>query len=119
WGLVFPTVVLAVLMAFAFLGGERLSARGEGAEPIRVHARQWLWTANYPAGERTVNIIHIPAGRTVTLIITSEDVIHSFWVPRLAGKIDAIPGKENRIRLMADEPGIYRGQCAEYCGIGH
>lgn len=119
WGMVFPTVVLIVLMVFAFLGGERLSAHDEGAGPIRVNARQWSWDAGYPGGQRSAGIIHIPAGRSVTLAITSDDVIHSFWVPRLGGKIDAIPGKENRIRLMADEPGVYRGQCAEYCGIGH
>ncbi|GGX07361.1 QoxB, Quinol oxidase subunit II [Pigmentiphaga litoralis] len=64
-------------------------------------------------------IIHIPAGEPVDFHITSRDVIHSFWIPRLGGKMDAIPGRVNILRLQADAPGIYRGVCAEFCGVGH
>jgi heme/copper-type cytochrome/quinol oxidase subunit 2 len=64
-------------------------------------------------------VLHIPAGRPADLVITSTDVIHSFWIPRLAGKMDAIPGHTNRLRIVADAPGTYRGECAEYCGVGH
>lgn len=120
WGLVFPVATLLALMAFAFLRGEQLLARIEGDnQPIRVHAERWAWTFGYPAGERTTHVLHVPAGEEFAVAISSEDVIHSFWVPRLGGKMDAIPGKINRMRLRADAPGIYRGICAEYCGIGH
>ncbi|MHB9880582.1 cytochrome c oxidase subunit II [Pacificimonas sp. ICDLI1SI03] len=119
-GLIFPTVTLLILMAFAFLAGDTLLARADGSDDvIRVRAQQWGWTIDYPGGERTENVLHVPAGEDFTVAITSEDVIHSFWVPRLGGKMDAIPGKENRLRLQADLPGTYRGTCAEYCGIGH
>jgi cytochrome c oxidase subunit 2 len=64
-------------------------------------------------------IVHIPAGEPVDFHITSRDVIHSFWIPRLGGKMDAIPGRINILRLQADAPGIYRGVCAEFCGVGH
>ncbi|HVL79168.1 MAG TPA: cytochrome c oxidase subunit II [Sphingomicrobium sp.] len=120
WGLVFPFVTLSLLMGWAFLRGEQLLARPDpGILTVRVHALQWAWHASYPGGERTVNAIHVPAGVPFHVEVTSGDVIHSFWVPRLGGKIDAIPGKVNRIALQADRPGLYRGLCAEYCGLGH
>lgn len=119
WGLVFPTLTMGALLAFALIGGERLIARGDGDDTIRVTARQWSWVVDYPGGQRTIGVVHVPAGRDFTIALTSEDVIHSFWAPRLGGKMDAIPGKENRIRLHAGEPGVYHGLCAEYCGIGH
>jgi cytochrome c oxidase subunit 2 len=65
------------------------------------------------------NEIHVPAGRPVQVNVTSEDVIHSFWVPQLMGKLDMIPGKTNTTWLQADQPGAYRGECAEYCGVQH
>lgn len=120
WGLVFPILTLSALMAFAFLRGEQLLARAEDeSEAIRVHAERWEWRFAYPGGERTADILHIPAGREFSVAITSGDVIHSFWVPRLGGKMDAVPGKLNRLRLQADEPGVFYGQCSEYCGPGH
>ena len=63
--------------------------------------------------------MHVPVGRPFEVQVTSRDVIHSFWAPKLGGKIDAIPGQVNVIRLQADAPGAYRGQCAEFCGRGH
>lgn len=120
WGLVFPTLTLGVLMAFAFVRGEQLLARSDDeAQAIRVHAERWQWNFAYPDGERSANVLHIPAGREFALVITSEDVIHSFWVPRLGGKMDAVPGKRNHLRLRADRPGVYYGQCSEYCGPVH
>ena len=68
---------------------------------------------------RTINILHVPAGVPIHVRIMASDVIHSFWVPRVAGKLDAVPGKVNQLRLMFDEPGEYAGVCAEYCGDGH
>lgn len=120
WGLGFPVVVLGALMVFAFWRGEQLLARpGDDVIEISGHAQQWFWTFDYPGGERTIGTIHVPAGERFHVRITSEDVIHSFWIPRLGGKMDAIPGKENVIALQADEPGFYRGICAEFCGLGH
>jgi cytochrome c oxidase subunit 2 len=120
WGLVFPAVTLTALMAFAFLRGELLLARADPeVTEIRATARQWFWTFDYPGGLQSINALHVPAGLPFHVRVASEDVIHSFWIPRLGGKIDAIPGRENVIRLQADEPGVYRGMCAEYCGVGH
>jgi len=121
-GLVLPSVILAMLVFSAFALGERLIG-ASGSPPLRieVEGRQWNWAFRYPmAGDlKTLDTLHIPAGREVEFLVTSTDVIHSFWVPRLGGKIDALPGKTNRIRLTADEPGRYGGVCAEFCGVGH
>lgn len=120
WGLVFPVLTLGALMIFVFAAGESLlTHRGSGRPAFRAHASQWLWTFHYPGGHSSTGILHVPAGETFYVEITSEDVIHSFWVPRLGGKIDAIPGRSNRVVLKADAPGRYHGLCAEYCGIGH
>jgi cytochrome c oxidase subunit 2 len=91
---------------------------------ISVTARMWWWEVRYrdPAGGReiaTANEIRIPVGRTVYLGLNAADVIHSLWVPALAGKRDMIPGRVTGLTLRADKPGIYRGQCAEYCGAQH
>ena len=91
---------------------------------IEVIGEQWWWRVNYRY-ERgridfvTANEIRIPAGQPVELALTSTNVLHSFWVPSLAGKLDLIPGRVNRLRLQADRPGVFRGQCAEYCGMRH
>lgn len=121
-GLVLPSVVLTALVLTAFVLGDRLV--GRGPEPflrIEAEGRQWSWEFRYPeAGSlATTDVVHIPAGRDVAFTVTSADVIHSFWAPRLGGKIDAIPGHRNVIRLRADVPGRYGGVCAEFCGIGH
>jgi cytochrome c oxidase subunit II len=91
---------------------------------IEVTANQWWWNVEYQHPEpeqrvRTANEIHIPVGRTVSIKLLANDVIHSFWVPALHGKLDAIPGHEAVLSLRADRPGTYRGQCAEYCGAQH
>jgi cytochrome c oxidase subunit II len=124
-GLVFPIVVLSSLLVYALYLGERLLPRGD-VEPLRVAAEssQYAWTFTHPSGAgegaiRTQGELHIPAGRPVDVALTTRDVIHAFWVPRLAGKLDAIPGHINVLRIEADEPGVYPGVCAEYCGIGH
>jgi len=120
-GLVLPAAVLAALVVAAFILGERLIGRQGAGEPLRIEAaaRQWLWEFRYPGGTSSTDILHIPVGREIEFSVTSVDVIHSFWVPRLGGKIDAVPGHTNRIRLRADVAGRYGGVCAEFCGIGH
>ncbi|MDO5505153.1 MAG: cytochrome c oxidase subunit II [Pseudoxanthomonas suwonensis] len=121
WGLGFGVpVVLAALVAGMVLG-ERLLPRGEAAATIEAVASQWRWrfaVADAP-GTATDGTMHIPAGVPVDVRIRSEDVIHGLWIPRLAGKLDAIPGYVNTLRLDAVEAGEYEAICAEYCGVGH
>ncbi|WP_325099702.1 cytochrome c oxidase subunit II [Aquamicrobium zhengzhouense] len=120
-GLIVPTVILTILVIAAFALGERLLATPREEMPLRIDvtARQWNWEFRYPGGESTANKVRIPVGEDVDFALTSEDVIHGFWIPRLGGKLDAIPGHTNVIRLRADRPGTYGGVCAEYCGTGH
>jgi cytochrome c oxidase subunit II len=120
-GLVMPSVVLVGLVAAAFVLGERMIPRPLEDPPLRVYAQayQWDWRFGYDDSDATTSELHIPAGQPVDVVVTTQDVIHSFWVPRLAGKIDAIPGHENVLRIEADRPGSYRGICAEFCGNGH
>jgi cytochrome c oxidase subunit 2 len=91
---------------------------------IAVTGHQWWWQVQYLSDDPsqvffTANEIHIPTGQSVLFKLTGADVIHSFWVPALGGKTDAIPGQINQTWLEAHKPGIYRGQCTEYCGIQH
>ncbi|WP_295853593.1 cytochrome c oxidase subunit II [uncultured Xylophilus sp.] len=123
-GVLLPLAAIAAVLAIGGRSGDALRVRGEpGVLRIEVTAHQWWWEAAYPdaaGGPRhTAGVLHIPAGRPVDIGVRSADVIHSFWVPRLGGKIDAVPGRRNTVRLQADAPGTYRGQCAEFCGLGH
>lgn len=91
---------------------------------VEVTAHQWWWTARYTSGAPsdtfvTANEIHVPVGRPVVVQLKSSDVIHSLWIPNLAGKKDLIPGRSALLQFRADQPGIYRGQCAEFCGLQH
>jgi len=121
-GLCLPAVILTPLVAYGLITGERLLPR-HAAEPLRIEAeaRQWVWTFRYPSyGQvKTQGVLHLPAGVPVDIVVTSVDVIHAFWVPQLAGKIDAVPGHTNLLRIQADRPGSYQGICNEFCGIGH
>jgi cytochrome c oxidase subunit 2 len=121
-GLCLPAVVLTPLVAYALIAGERLLPL-PGAEPVRIEAegRQWGWTFRYPdqGGVETTDVLHLPAGVPVDIMVTSRDVIHAFWIPRLAGMIDAIPGHTNVLRIQADKPGRYQGLCNQFCGLRH
>jgi cytochrome c oxidase subunit II len=121
-GLGLPAVVLTPLVAYALIAGERLLPL-PGAQPLRIEAKgqRWVWTFRYPGygGIETKDVMHLPAGVPVDVVVTSLDVIHAFWVPRLAGKIDAVPGHVNLLRIQADVPGRYQGLCNEFCGGGH
>ncbi len=87
---------------------------------IEVTGRQFSWSFRYPNEEiTTTNQLTIPINQTVNVTTTGVDVIHSFWVPKLAGKADAVPGRSNAMWFNATEPGTYSGQCAEFCGVGH
>lgn len=123
-GLVFTTTVLIALLAYGIVLGERLIPNApDSVFTAEGEAQQWRWTFRQAAPDGTVverlGTLDIPAGAPVDVRLTSLDVIHSFWVPRLAGKLDAIPGKVNVLRIHASEPGVYEGTCAEYCGVGH
>ncbi len=96
----------------------------ESALTIEVSASQWWWKARYNNGKADqiftiANEIHIPTGQPIRIQLVSTDVIHSFWIPKLAGKMDVIPGQTNVSWLQADQPGTYRGQCAAFCGVQH
>lgn len=87
---------------------------------VKVTGHQWWWEFEYPqTGVKTASELHIPVKKQVNVELRSFDVIHSFWVPRLAGKLDVVPGHVNRLTLEADKPGVYLGQCAEFCGRSH
>lgn len=122
-GILLPVGSIVAILIFGIPAGHRMlplpPARGEALR-IDITARQWQWDVHYPgAGIDTVNELHIPAQMPVDIHLRTEDVIHSFWVPRLAGKLDAIPGRINILRLEADRPGVFGGQCAEFCGLEH
>ncbi|WP_334191860.1 cytochrome B [Pararhodobacter sp.] len=123
-GLYFSFGVLTLLMGVTILTGDRLSGRYQPAEvTVEAIARQWQWRFRQPGPDgtpvETTGRLHIPAGVPVEVLIRTEDVIHSFWVPQLAGKLDAIPGHENRLRLIAPEAGLYQGRSAEFSGAGY
>lgn len=86
---------------------------------VNVVGHQWWWEYQYPNGVRTANELVIPAGEDVALHLRSADVIHSYWIPKLNGKRDVIPGRLQFLKLHADEPGYYYGQCVEFCGDSH
>jgi cytochrome c oxidase subunit 2 len=97
-----------------------LSRKPVGALEITVTGHQWWWEVAYPGTKVvTANEIHIPTGRPVYVRLESKDVIHSFWIPRLAGKQDLEPGDIRYLNIQTNRPGVYLGQCAEYCGISH
>jgi len=121
-GVWFSLAILSVTLGFGIWVGERILPRDDGAVEIRAHAVQWGFQFTHPGSDgpvETVDLLILPAGEPVDMVITSEDVIHSFWVPQLAGKMDAVPGHTNRLRLQADASGRLSGLCAEFCGIGH
>ena len=120
-GVATPTVVLGALLAWGLaLMPQLRAAVPPGALQVAVSGEQWWWRVHYPdAGVDTANEIRIPVGRPVALTLDSPDVIHSFWVPALAGKVDMMPGRSNTLVLQADRAGTYRGACAEFCGASH
>jgi cytochrome c oxidase subunit 2 len=117
-----PAVLLGVI-AIPTLGTIFSLAKtptGPNVLRVNVTAHQFWWQAEYPGlGVNTANVIHIPVGQPVYVRLESVDVIHSFWVPRLAGKQDVVPGNTNFLTIEASEPGTYSAQCAEYCGLSH
>lgn len=120
-GAVIPAIILSAVMGLAIFSMRTLAAPpSQPRVTVEVIGHQWWWEVRYPDFKViTANEIHIPAGEPVLVKVSTADVIHSFWVPQLQGKIDTIPGQTNAIWLQAQKPGTYRGQCAEYCGTEH
>jgi cytochrome c oxidase subunit II len=122
-GLALPILVVGTLFVAAdifLIKTTQAPAAGSTQMTVRVIGHQWWWEFRFPGrGAVTANELHIPVRTRIQLVATTDDVIHSFWVPQLNRKIDTIPGQDNRILLEADRPGRYRGQCAEFCGLQH
>jgi cytochrome c oxidase subunit 2 len=124
-GAVMPSLVLAAVFVAGLAAMGRFPARAsERAPAFTVTGRQWWWQVDYddpslPGRFTTANELHVPVGETVRIRLLSGDVIHSFWVPGLQGKLDLIPGDTNEVRIHAEKAGTYRGQCAEFCGQQH
>jgi cytochrome c oxidase subunit 2 len=122
-GVVVPIIVLVALFVwsdFVVARATEAPARTSTALTVEVTGHDWWWEVRYAGTTAvTANEIHIPTRTRVNLVATTDDVIHSFWVPELNRKIDMIPGRGNRILLEADRPGRYRGQCSEFCGLQH
>ncbi len=122
-GIAFPVVVLSALLIYSTARGLPLR-QSDDSMVIEVSGVQWWWEVSYrdsATGQviRSANEIRLPVGRTVTLGMTTADVIHSFWVPALGGKVDMVPGRVRHLRINVSEPGVYRGVCAEFCGDQH
>jgi cytochrome c oxidase subunit 2 len=125
-GVAFPAVVLVILLVFSLRTLSAVSPRRASDAPLTVEVigKQWWWQVRYASADpsltfETANEIRIPVGTRVRVKLESSDVIHSFWVPGLQGKTDMVPGRINVTWLQADKPGVWRGQCAEFCGVQH
>lgn len=121
---ILTAVILVVLGVTSFYATRDFTWNNTKTLTLKVTAQQWWWQIEYQNADpsqvlTTANEIHIPVGRPVTLELDAADVIHSFWVPNLMGKQDMIPGRKTFLTLQARQPGIYRGQCAEFCGLEH
>jgi cytochrome c oxidase subunit 2 len=118
-----PVLILAVIAGFTFyelsgIADTPAVAAGDRVN-ITVEGHQFYWQFDYPNGARSIGDLHVPAGKVVYLHIVSPDVNHSWWIPQLGGKTDAIPGHPNHTWFIASRPGTYIGQCAEFCGLYH
>jgi cytochrome c oxidase subunit II len=119
-GIALPVVIIAIVFGYSIHTLAAVANTEDPALKVEVVGRRWWWEINYPEqGITTANELHIPVDVDVQIQLQSGDVIHSFWVPQLHGKMDVIPNRVNTITIRADEAGVYRGECAEYCGLQH
>jgi cytochrome c oxidase subunit 2 len=125
-GLGIPAVVFFTFFALMFSPMKASPSHQRATRPADIHVvgKQWWFEAEYRGTTPDENVrvpteLHVPVGRVVDIELETRDVIHSFWIPKLQGKVDLIPGRVNRVRILANEPGVYRGQCAEFCGVQH
>jgi cytochrome c oxidase subunit II len=130
--LVWTVVPTIMVISFSVLSYQKLTFMNDFSNPdmtLKVEGRQWSWIFNYPKDDRFKLLdgtylvageeLHIPVNSKVLLQLSSKDVIHSFWVPNIGGKKDAVPGRPTELWIQADQPGTYKGQCFEFCGTGH
>lgn len=119
-GIAVPVVILAVLAVATVVVTNDITDEADDPLIVEVTGERWWWRVGYPEQEiDTANELHVPVGRPVEVRLESDNVVHSFWIPQLAPKVDLIPGQPNRIIFTASAAGTYRGQCAEFCGIQH
>ncbi|MCG6118557.1 MAG: cytochrome c oxidase subunit II [Aquimonas sp.] len=122
-GVLLPLVVIVLLLIYGVRSGQSMLPVGTPDLTVRAIGHQWWWQFEYvgPDGQivRVANELHLPVNARVDVLVASVDVIHSFWVPALAGKLDAIPGRSHTLRLIPTRTGRLVGQCAEFCGAGH
>jgi cytochrome c oxidase subunit 2 len=118
---VIPVLILCVIGIVVFVELPHITSAPAAANPLRVtvEGHQYYWQFDYPNGTRTINDLYVPVGRVVDLKIVSADVVHSWWIPELGGKVQALPGITNHTWFQADKAGTYVGQCAELCGLYH
>ncbi|HEY6837008.1 MAG TPA: cytochrome c oxidase subunit II [Gaiellaceae bacterium] len=116
-----PVVILAIIAGFVFykVGAIRNAPAATGAGTFTVEGQQFAWNFRYPNGAISVNTLRLPEGRKVELTVVSADVAHSWWIPAMGGKLDAIPGRVNHESWTPTKLGTFRGQCAEFCGLQH
>ena len=117
-----PAAILLVVGILTVATVIDINKKAEGSDvlEVTVTGHQWWWEYEYPASKVvTANELHIPVGAEVNLTLESDDVIHSFWPPKLAGKVDVVPGRKNHMVIQADKAGTYYGTCTEYCGLSH
>jgi cytochrome c oxidase subunit 2 len=123
-GVALPLLTLSVIVPYIMTTGREARARTPNRLSVDVTGWTYWWEMSYrgggsPSPAHSANELRLPAGEPVELLLRSNDVIHSLWIPNIAGKTDLIPGRVNRMVIRADRPGVYRGQCAEYCGEQH
>jgi cytochrome c oxidase subunit 2 len=125
-GIIIPLMILTALFILSedTMAHFPMAQQQDPPPEIVLVGHQWWWEIRYVSGRTdqhfvTANEMHIPVGQPVDIQLRSADVIHTFWIPRIHGKMDLIPGQPNMIRIEADHPGVYRGQCSEYCGAQH
>jgi len=118
WSLI-PLVVVMLIFFWGFRGYVKAWVAPNESMEIIVTGKKWVWEFEYPDGTRTLNDLHVPVNQPVKLVLTAEDVIHSFYIPEFRLKRDAIPGRYTELWFTATKPGIYQVFCAEYCGKGH
>ena len=122
-GVALPAIVLTALLVYGMpLLPAVLALPADDSLVIHVTGKQWWWRVQYRSPNQTVetaNELRLPVGRRIALQLASDDVIHSFWVPSIAGKMDMIPGRVTRLALEPTRTGVFRGACAEYCGASH
>jgi cytochrome c oxidase subunit II len=116
---IIPSLILIVLFFWGFYGYINAQVSPANAIEIQAVGKKWVWTFEYPDGMRTLNDLHVPVNRPVRIVMTSEDVIHSFYVPTFRIKKDVVPGRYTEVWFTATKTGMHQLYCTEYCGKGH